>query len=326
MTDVVVLGQVGRDLVLRLAALPEAGGSAQATARHELLGGKGANQAVALAQLGVPVALVGVLGDDRAGAEVRAQALADGIDVSGVVTRPGAATALLVDLVEGGGRRRLVEDVPREVLLTPADVEAATDPLGGCQVLVVQLQQPGEAVCAALERVPDTAFVVADGAPGDEATRTAVLGRAAVVRADEVEAGRLVGRDLAGVDDAREAAAELLTAGPRLVALSVGREGDLVSWRAGPPLGAAALDQEADPDWADGEVLVPHLGGEPVDRTGAGDAFVAALAAALLGGAGPEDAAWVAAAAAAVTVAHAGGRPALDPGALGEVVRRNRAV
>jgi hypothetical protein len=177
MTDVVVLGQVGRDLVLRLAALPEAGGSAQATARHELLGGKGANQAVALAQLGVPVALVGVLGDDRAGAEVRAQALADGIDVSGVVTRPGAATALLVDLVEDGGRRRLVEDVPREVLLTPADVEAATDPLGGCQVLVVQLQQPGEAVCAALEQVPDTAFVVADGAPGDEATRAAVLSK-----------------------------------------------------------------------------------------------------------------------------------------------------
>jgi ribokinase len=53
---------------------------------------------------------------------------------------------------------------------------------------------------------------------------------------------------------------------------------------------------------------------------------VAALAATLLGGAGPEDAAWVAAAAAAVTVAHAGGRPALDAGALGEVVRRNRAA
>ncbi len=59
MADVVVLGQVGRDLVLRVGALPEAGGSAAVSERREMLGGKGANQAVTLAQLGVPVALVG---------------------------------------------------------------------------------------------------------------------------------------------------------------------------------------------------------------------------------------------------------------------------
>jgi ribokinase len=118
MSDVVVVGQVGRDLVLRVRALPEAGGSAAAAERRELLGGKGANQAVALTQLGVPVALVGVVGDDPAGRQVLAQAADDGLDVSAVVPRPGAATALLLDLVEGGGRRRLVESVPEEVLLT----------------------------------------------------------------------------------------------------------------------------------------------------------------------------------------------------------------
>src|SRR3954447_25404664 len=112
MTDVVVVGQVGRDLVLRVDGLPDAGGAAPARERRELLGGKGANQAVALAQLGIPVALVGVVGDDRAGDEARAQAATEGVDVSGVVRRPGAATALLLDLVEEGGRRRLVEPCP----------------------------------------------------------------------------------------------------------------------------------------------------------------------------------------------------------------------
>src|SRR3712207_831964 len=126
MADVVVLGQVGRDLVLRTAALPGAGGSATVAERRELLGGKGANQAVALAQLGVPVALVGVVGDDSAGTEAVAQAAADGIDVSAVQRRRGAATALLVDLVEDGGVR-LLEDVPDAVLLTPDDVAAAAD-------------------------------------------------------------------------------------------------------------------------------------------------------------------------------------------------------
>jgi ribokinase len=322
--DVVVVGQVGRDLVLRVAAVPDAGGSATATERRELLGGKGANQAVALAQLGVPVALVGVVGEDGAGREGLARAAADAIDVTAVRRREAGVTALLLDLVDDGGNRRLVESVPGEVLLTAEDVAAAADLIAGCQVLVVQLQQPGEAVRAALDRAPATAFVVADGAPGDEQTRAAVLGRAAVVRADATEAGLLVGRELATTDDVRAAAAELLTAGPRVVALDAGDDGNLVAWRAGPPLGVAADEFGADPRWADDEVLVPLIGGPVVDPTGAGDAFVAALTAALLGDAAPGDAAWTAAAAAALTVSHAGGRPALTTDAIAAVLREHR--
>ncbi|WP_448610240.1 PfkB family carbohydrate kinase [Geodermatophilus sp. URMC 60] len=324
MADVVVLGQVGRDLVLRTPALPEAGGSATLGERRELLGGKGANQAVALAQLGVPVALVGVVGDDHPGTEAVAQAAADGIDVSAVVRRRGAATALLVDLVEDGGVRRLLEDVPAAVLLTPEDVAAAGDQLAAAQVVSLQLQQPAAAVAAALARVPEGVLVVVDGAPADDATRDAVLARADVVRADAAEARLLTGRELSGVDDARDAAAELLTAGARVVALRVGEEGDLVAWRAGPRFGVAAEELEVDPAWADGDVLVPLLGGPPVDPTGGGEAYVATLTATLLGGAAPEDAAWAASAAAGLTVTHAGARPQLDPGALAAAVRRVR--
>jgi ribokinase len=181
-------------------------------------------------------------------------------------------------------------------------------------------------VRAALELVPAGAVVLSDGAPADEPTREAVLARADVVRADAAEAAQLVGRELADAAAASDAAAELLTRGPRLVALGLGEAGDLVAWRAGPPLGVAAEELEADPRWADGEVVVPLLGQAPVDPTGAGDAYVAALAASLLGRAAPADAARVAAAAAATTVASAGGRPALDAAALGEIVRRNRAA
>jgi ribokinase len=319
--DVVVVGQVGRDLVLRVAGLPGPGGSAAAAERHEVLGGKGANQAVALAQLGVPVALVGVVGADRAGEDALAQAVADGIDVAGVRRRGGTATALLLDLVEDGGTRRLVESVPDGVLLTADDVAAAGALVASCALLSVQLQTPGSAVRAALDRVPRTALVVTDGAPDDDATRTAVLARADAVRADAAEAALLLGRGLPDLAAVRAAAAELLAAGPRLVSLAAGEDGDLVAWRAGPP---PADDTADDPRWADGAVLVPHLAEAPVDPTGAGDASVAALAAALLGGAAPEDAAWRAAGAAALTVARAGGRPALSPSALAGVVSAHR--
>jgi ribokinase len=214
--------------------------------------------------------------------------------------------------------------VPAEARLTADDVERAAEQIAACQVLSIQLEQPGEAVRAALTAAPARAMVVVDGAPADEVTRTAVLARADVVRADAAEAASLVGRDLSGPEAARDAAAELLTAGPRLVVLATGAAGDLVAWRAGPDLRWAATELDADPRWADGDLLVPRLGDPPVDPNGAGDAFVAALVATLLGGAGPEDAAWAAAAAAALTAGHAGSRPALDPATLGAAIRRYR--
>ena len=87
--------------------------------------------------------------------------------------------------------------------------------------------------------------------------------------------------------------------------------------RAGPRFGVATEELEVDPGWADGDVLVPLLGEQPVDPTGGGDACVAALAATLLGGAPAEDPV-------CPTVTSAGGRPRLDPSAPGAVVHRAR--
>jgi ribokinase len=251
------------------------------------------------------------------------QAVSDGIDVTSVARRVTGETALLLDVVEDGGRHRLVESVPGPMLLTEDDVAAAAGLIASCQLLLLQLQQPGPAVRAALRHA--RAVVVADGAPSDDETRAALLARAQVLRADTDEAAQLAGRELRGADEVREAAAELLTAGPRLVSLGAGDEGTVVAWRAGPPLDVAADEQAADPRWADGELVIPLFGGPTVDATGAGDAYVAALAAALLGNAAPADAAWAAAAAAALTIGHPGGRPALTPAALADVLRRYRS-
>src|SRR4051794_6433919 len=70
--------------------------------------------------------------------------------------------------------------------------------------------------------------------------------------------------------------------------------------------------------------LVPLLGQAPVDPTGAGDAVTAALTDALLRGADPATAAWVAGAAAALTVARLGGRPRLDPAEVSALAVRSR--
>lgn len=286
MLPVVVLGQAGRDLVLTVDALPEAGGATTVQQRTEILGGKGANQAVALVQLDLPAALVAVLGDDDAGQAAVQQAQRDGIDVSGVTRR--GRTALLVDVVEQDGSRRLLEDVPDEALLREGDVAAAGTLISAARTLSLQLQQPAAVLQRALGLARPETFVVLDGAPDASPAGAALLQRADVLRMDAEEAELVEGAPLTTFDQARQ----LLDRGPRLVAVGLPGGGDLVVWR-------------------DDQIALP-AGADPViDPTGGGDSFVAGLIVALQSGAGPAQAGRAAARAAASTVSRAGGRPDL---------------
>ncbi len=295
--DVIVFGQIARDLVLVVDAVPTASRSADVYQRRELLGGKGANQAVGLAQLGLRPALAGVVGEDQVGQRLLTQAGQDRVDVSAVARRPGVRTALIVDIVDATGQWRYLEDIPAGMLLTKADVIAARHLFLPGRWVSVQLQQPPAAALAAAtlaHRAGGT--VVLDGAP-DEDCRDALLDVADVVRADAREAGLLAGSPLTTAAEAEKAAAELLRQGPSLVALAVEDVGNLVAW-------------------PDGCVFLPLPDTPVVDTTGAGDAFVAGLIAALAQNGGPQRAARLAAAAAGATVGHPGGRPTLTPKAV----------
>src|SRR5215813_12558245 len=202
--DVIVFGQVARDLVLVVDAVPTASRSADVHQRRELLGGKGANQAVGLAQLGLRPALAGVVGEDQVGQRLLTQASQDRVDVSAVARRPGVRTALIVDIVDATGQWRYLEDMPAGMLLTEADVIAVRHLFLPGRWVSVQLQQPPAAALAAATLAHRAGGKVAlDGSP--------------VTTAAEAE----------------KAAAELLRQGPSLVALAVEDAGNLVAWPDG---------------------------------------------------------------------------------------------
>ncbi|OMC55052.1 ribokinase [Mycobacterium sp. IS-836] len=289
--SVVVIGQIGRDLVLRTDGPPSASESRTILQREELLGGKGANQAVGLAQLGVPVALIGVVGDDTAGTFVLEEAEGDGIDIGGVVRR--GTTALLVDLVAPPPERMLLEHIPESSLVRVDDLDRSAERLNGAEIVSIQLQQPAETALAAARRARRRGVrVVADGAPPQD-IQADLLASVDVIRADATEAALIGGKAVGTVDEAAELADNLLTCGPELVAIAVPDVGDLLAWRGGSELF----------EFADVDV---------VDPTGAGDAFVAGLISALRDGAGPQHAGQQAAAAPSSTVQRLGGRPSLD--------------
>jgi ribokinase len=292
--DVVVFGQVARDLVLLVDAMPGPGQAAGVCQRRELLGGKGANQAVALAQLGMRPALAGAVGEDDIGQHLLIQARRDRVDVSAVVRRPGTRTALIVNIVDSTGQWRYLEDIPDETLLAEADVMSARHLLLAGRWVSVQLQQPpGAALAAVTEAYHAGCQVVLDGAPAG-ADRARLLAMARVLRADAREAARLADSAVSTVADAGKLAADLLRQGPSLVALAVGDLGNLIAW-------------------PDDSLFLPRPDTPVVDTTGAGDAFMAGLIAALAQDGDPRRAARVAVAAAAATVGRPGGRPGLSP-------------
>lgn len=287
---IVVIGQIARDLVLRTDGPPTTGDSVTILQRNELLGGKGANQAVGLAQLGVPVALIGVVGDDHAGASVLEQARRDGIDISGVARR--GTTALLIDVVGSPPKRMLLEDVPESSLVQVADLDRSASLFDEADTVSIQLQQPSVTALAAARRARQRGRrVVADGVP-EQSIRADLLAAVDVIRADATEASLIADQEITTVEQARELADHLLACGPDLVAIAVPDVGDLVFWHGGREVF----------EFADVDV---------VDPTGAGDAFVAGMIAALRDGAAPRDAGRMASSAASATVQRLGGRPDL---------------
>ena len=287
---VTVMGQVGRDVVLRLEELPEAGGSSSVLERLDMLGGKAANQAVGLVQLAIPVSLAGVVGEDADGTEALRQAEQDGIDVSRVVRR--GQTSLVVSEVDHLARRRLLEHFPDESWLRTDDLDGVLRDVSQGDVLVLQLQQPPDTLLAAARTVRSRgAMVVTDGATSPGIAKD-LLGLTDVARADAQEASLIAGHQVDSLESAVELGRSMLELGPRWVSLAVPQVGDVVLWRGGQQV--YRVTDEA-----------------VVDRTGAGDAFVAGLTAGLVRGKDPATAGQLATEAAAATVGRLGGRPDL---------------
>jgi ribokinase len=287
----VVFGQIAQDLAIQVGDLPTPNESETVTELRWLLGGKGANQAVGLRQLGAGVAAVGVVGDDSTGANLLDLLSRDGIDVCGVSRR--GSTATLIDLVDAAATRMLLEHVPAESLLTVADVDAAAGVVQRADAVCLQAQQPGEALTAAAALARRNDMIIAlDGAPAAKETEE-LLAVADILRADATETEALVGFPVTSLSSGHRACRALLARGPSVVAVEAAGTGDLVAWR-------------------DGITLRPHDDAEAVrDRTGAGDAFFAGVVRGIGRGWSVERAADLAARCAASTVTRLGGRPDL---------------
>ncbi|NAZ81303.1 ribokinase [Kineococcus sp. R8] len=266
--SVVVVGSANLDVVLRVSAVPRAGETVLAHGTARGAGGKGLNQAVAVARAGAACTFVAAVGDDEAGRDLTRTMQADGIDVDHLRTSAEPTGTAHIAVQDDGDNAIVVAAGANATLRALTDADRAL--LAAATVLVAQLEVPLEVVTAAA-RAAATATVVLNAAPA-RVLPAPLLDAVDVLVVNEHEALVVSGLTApAGADVAADPGLQqqvldaLLEVVPAVV-LTLGGRGARYAARGG----------------TGGEVAAPRV--QVVDTTGAGDTAVGYLAAALAAG------------------------------------------
>jgi ribokinase len=296
---VVVVGSVNVDLVIHGSRLPAPGETITGGAFERHHGGKGGNQAVAAARLGRPTIFVGAVGDDAFGHEARAALDAEGIDTGHLAALPGSSTGVALILVDEHGENLISVASGANGALSPATASAALRELGPLSgdVVLISAELSSAVVHEALRTArAGGATTILNPGPATG------LGPSTLALADVLTPNRTELRQLSSdtSDNPEHQARRLLDAltheadRPRAIVVTLGADGALLVERS-----------------AEGQLAVQRLPAprvQPVDATGAGDAFNGALAAAMAEGRSLADAAADAVVAGALATTAAGAR------------------
>lgn len=291
MPRILVVGSANMDLVVKAPRMPVAGETVMGGEFSTVRGGKGANQAIACARMGAEVWMLGCVGQDAFGDALIEGLRADGVRCELMRRHPTAPSGIAVILIDASGENSIVVATGANGELAAEDV-ATVQGFERFDAVLTQLEAPLETVRATLRRAREHGVLsVLDAGPPTEGAQELVA-EADVISPNETEAKALLGLPVQERLEPGEAADRLVAAGARLVVLKLGAEGALV----------------AGPDCIE---HIPAFMVEPVDTTGAGDAFTAALAVSLAEGEDPVRAATVGAAAGALAATTFGAAPSM---------------
>lgn len=290
---ITVVGSLNMDLIIRVPRFPAPGEAIHGEDLQTACGGKGANQAYAVARMGQPVRMIGCVGDDGFGETMLENLRMVGVDTRGIIRRAGIASGTAMILVhDATGQNEIIVAAGANRTLTEADVRAAAEQLAQSDAVIAQLETSLSATEAAM-------------AIARQAGRLSVLNPAPFVPLDDAllrscdylvpnenEASQLAGLAVHDPDSAAAAAQALRARGARNVLVTLGENGVWVeaeTWRG----------------------HVPAFRVTAVDTVAAGDTFIGALVTRLVEGAPVREAARFGCAAAAIAVTRPGAQPSI---------------
>jgi ribokinase len=294
-SQIVVIGSLNADLVVRLDRMPAPGETVIGTDFSVFPGGKGGNQACAAARLGAAASMVGRVGSDHYGEWLKNSLATSGVDVSYVQKEKTVSSGTAVISVDASGQNQIVIVPGANGAFLPEHLEQCRDLIASAGIVLLQLEIPQETVEAAARLAKASgALVILDPAPARHVSDE-ILGLVDYLTPNETELGVLTGvRSLKQFsrEDAASGAETLRARGARKVIVKMGSLGALL----------AAENQE---------LFWPALPVAAIDTTAAGDVFNAAFAFALSAGRSEFEAGEWATAAAACSVTRKGAQTSL---------------
>jgi ribokinase len=284
---IVVAGSSNTDMIVRSDRLPLPGETVLGKDLVTAPGGKGANQAVAAVRLGAEVTFIAKVGKDMFGRQAMENFCREGLDTRFVFQDPEAPSGVALIVVGPGGQNIIAVAPGANNRLSPADIETAKAAFEGAGVVVLQLETPMETVVAAAKAGRAAgAKVILNPAPA-QVLPGEIYPFIDILTPNETEAEILTGEK-----SPESAAQTLLRRGVGIVLITLGKDGVLLATK-------------------EGAKRIPGFRVQAVDATAAGDAFNGALAVALAGGKGLEEAIRFSHGVAALSVTKLGAQPSL---------------
>lgn len=298
---ILVFGSLNLDLLTQTPRLPTPGETIMGRHFTTMPGGKGGNQAMAAARMGVPTQIVGRVGDDAFGQTLLSNLRQGGVNVDAITCDLTNHSGVAVVAVDDDGENQIVVVPGANGAINPSDVNRLKGLLPQANTLLLQFELPIDSVLAAAQAAKAAGVrVILDPAPVPSPMPPEFYALADILTPNQTEAAQLVGMSVTDKQSASVAATALRQRGAETVIVKMGALG---AYCSGP----------------EGSFHVPAFPVKAVDTVGAGDAFNGGLAAALCEGLKLEEAVILASAIAALSTTQPGTQTAMPSRAELEV-------
>lgn len=259
---ILVVGSSNTDMVIKTEHLPRPGETVLGGTFFMNPGGKGANQAVAIARLGGYVSFICKTGSDIFGHQSQQLFEEEGIETSYIFSDSKNPSGVALITVDAHAENCIVVASGANAALLPSDLASAVEAIEEADLVLLQLEIPMDTV----EYVAEAAYrqgkkVILNPAPA-QALSPSLLRHLSIITPNEMEAEMISGIKITDENSAREAARAIVGMGVECVIITLGAKGALIHC------------DEADE-------FIPALRVEAVDTTAAGDVFNGALTVAL---------------------------------------------
>lgn len=280
------------DMVVKTSHIPQPGETVLGGSFLMNPGGKGANQAVAVARLGGDVTFIGKIGDDVFGKQSSQLFDEEGVDTGGILADDGSPSGIALITVDERGENSIVVAPGANAHLDPSDVEVVLNKYPDGNILLVQLEIPMRTVEHAARIARHRGMqVILNPAPANDRVPD-LFHLVDIITPNVNEAEMLSGVQIQDIVSARQAAEDIHAKGVKHVIITLGKQG------------AILLE-----DGAFYHIPAPVV--ETVDTTAAGDVFNGALAVAIAEGKGLTDAVSFACRCASIAVTKMGAQASI---------------